>query len=520
MFTLATTLLNVTTFFAGALLDSLGPRKAGMIAVSCSALGSLLFGSGFYYTGFQVMAVVGPLVYMCTISFANLYPRNGGLITSACVGAFDASSCIFVLLSILMSVFPFNTVFQAYSLVGFTFAVLFFFVYPDTPIEAEKDEESPADETIKSPEARKSIDRGEPHIRRTSSPLPDGTSLVINVIDIDQITPKRSSANGTSSPFPAETGFLSTTKQQRKLKDAPDEAARTMVDSTMQHASPSASPCRSPSNSRVPSKKSSPLSNWSWASVLQIERGQYAVYDGLSLTEQVSSVDFLLFAFAASCYMVRLNFFIESVPLQMNEFSTSWEQADNRTHLFSIILPAAGIVGVPLIGFITDQCGMCASWATLWVLFLLFECFEEAGYELTAFFLISFARPLLYTMIAVFSSRRFGFASFGKLYGAVMSIAGIVNSSQYYLHLLVLQKFDGDYIPVNRCLTGVQFLTVSLPLYLLWDAWKRTLGSSAGSRDSGKGDFRLSSKSLATPLLETPGSLHSLGSRRGSVRVS
>lgn len=43
----------------------------------------------------------------------------------------------------------------------------------------------------------------------------------------------------------------------------------------------------------------------------------------------------------------------------------------------------------------------------------------------------------------------FGFATFGRIYGTIICLSGIVNFSQYGLNALTYKTFHGDPIPIN-----------------------------------------------------------------------
>ncbi|CAD7936590.1 unnamed protein product [Amoebophrya sp. A120] len=463
MFTLATTLLNVTAFVSGLLLDSLGPKYAACLAALISGCGNWLFGYGFYYVGFQMMAVAGPLVYMATISFSNLYPHLGGLITSACVGCFDASSFVFVILAACMSYLPFDDVFQTYSLVGLSLAVLFLLFYPRLPIRAED---------VRAWELQEQRRVEEEKQKREM---------------------KKQKSNGKTQAGDATADEPTRDRRDSRLTEADATTIQVAADQDEEE-----------------------LERDKRYQQLLEDQDNFAKYDGLTLLEQIQTPDFLLFAFSASCYMVRLNFFIESVPLQMQQFSLSSEEADIRTHIFSVMLPAAGLVGIPVNGFLTDQCGTVASWAALWFFFLAFQLCFELGWFLSSFVFICLARPLFYTMIAVFTGRHFGFQTFGKLYGTVCSVAGLANASQYYLNKVLVQSvYDGNYVPVNRLLTTVQVFTIALPVYLFYDAKNRWAADQVGKNDVAFAGTRLKNMMVSMDVDTTeqpPGGIRAFGS--------
>lgn len=79
------------------------------------------------------MAISGPLVFMSTISLANYFPAYSGSVTGACVGAFDASSIVFPMLSAAMGpplLLSFNDAFLFYGCIPLVLSLLVFLLYP------------------------------------------------------------------------------------------------------------------------------------------------------------------------------------------------------------------------------------------------------------------------------------------------------------------------------------------------------------------------------------------------------
>ena len=58
-------------------------------------------------------------------------------------------------------------------------------------------------------------------------------------------------------------------------------------------------------------------------------------------------------------------------------------------------------------------------------------------------------RPFFYTAVSDYCAKVFGFETFGTLYGAIMTIAGIFNITQSYLDKLTHTTFNMNPIPVN-----------------------------------------------------------------------
>lgn len=52
----------------------------------------------------------------------------------------------------------------------------------------------------------------------------------------------------------------------------------------------------------------------------------------------------------------------------------------------------------------------------------------------------------------------FGFATFGRVYGAIICVSGLVNFSQYALDALTHGPFNGNPIPINIFLAAAGFV--------------------------------------------------------------
>jgi len=125
---------------------------------------------------------------------------------------------------------------------------------------------------------------------------------------------------------------------------------------------------------------------------------------------------------------VCINFFIGTVNLQISNVSL--------TKAFAIMLPAGGIVYIPLVGAITDGLQLHQAWMVMWcsilsfsVLIGLYTATAYSASAVCAFALFSFCRPLLYTLAAASTGRIFGFETFGTVYGVLFSLAGVANMS-------------------------------------------------------------------------------------------
>lgn len=189
----------------------------------------------------------------------------------------------------------------------------------------------------------------------------------------------------------------------------------------------------------------------------------------LSLKQQVMSSEFCLVAYAVSAHMLMLNFFIGTADAQLREYDPASEQALNKA--FSLMLPAGGIVWIPLVGCVVDRCSVAGSWLVLWVascgfMLTLFAYSVYPQMEATAylaFTFFSFSRPLLYTITANFTGHMFGFQTFGTTYGLIFSLAGTFNSL-----VAVLKTFAqrSGYQAVNGVIFAMLLMAAAFPTLL------------------------------------------------------
>jgi hypothetical protein len=67
----------------------------------------------------------------------------------------------------------------------------------------------------------------------------------------------------------------------------------------------------------------------------------------------------------------------------------------------------------------------------------------------------------------------FGFATFGRVYGTIICVSGLVNFSQYALDALTHGPFDGNPIPINIFLAAAGFVIGTVLVSYVQIAGKR-----------------------------------------------
>jgi uncharacterized membrane protein len=100
------------------------------------------------------------------------------------------------------------------------------------------------------------------------------------------------------------------------------------------------------------------------------------------------------------------------------------------------------------LGWIHDRCALRSATTTLLL-----------GYVVSFFQPRHFiCRVLILILCRDYTTKVFGFATFGRVYGAIICLSGIANFSQYGLDALTHRTFDGNPIPINAALAVAGFI--------------------------------------------------------------
>lgn len=236
--------------------------------------------------------------------------------------------------------------------------------------------------------------------------------------------------------------------------------------------------------------------------------------DTLPLSAQLCSPVYLALVHTVSVNMVCINFFIATVNDQMLAVpTTSASTSASLAATFAWMLPAGGIIYIPLVGMITDRLGPTGGYAILVLLLLAFAALNaayassgDATLAYSAFTVFALCRPLFYTLGAGFTGQFFGFANFGKIYGLLFTLAGVANLAVQPLHVLAEDRGFGT---ANSALVAMQLTTVVLPLVVIFGK----------KRPSGKGFRPISPSGSGNVMFASPG-LRADGVRRMSASGS
>jgi len=189
----------------------------------------------------------------------------------------------------------------------------------------------------------------------------------------------------------------------------------------------------------------------------------------MSSWEQMKTKEYILITLLTSIYMLRLNFYISTTEEQFQTISNDENDIKNTVQFFNIMLPLAGVLSIMPIGWLLDNFKMYIGFTVLCSMALLFgilSLIPILSLQFVSILIFVFTRPLLYTSGNDFSTKIFGFKTFGRVYGLMNLISSIVNFGQYAVEYLVVNIFNGQFTEVNIAFTVLTSIMFYLPYYL------------------------------------------------------
>ena len=180
--------------------------------------------------------------------------------------------------------------------------------------------------------------------------------------------------------------------------------------------------------------------------------GVWGAQHGRSALQQIMTPWFIFIALFTVVQMTRINYFVATVRTQYEYMLHSDALAEQVNHVFDVALPVGGVLSIPFIGIVLDNTStpftltLLVSVATaIGVLGVL--PFLWAAYGNIILFVLY--RPLYYTAVSDYAAKVFGFQTFGKVYGLIICLAGLLNFSQSGLDAMTHKVFHRDPLPVN-----------------------------------------------------------------------
>ncbi len=394
MFTTAAVATNVCALPVGTVLDKYGPRVCGITGSILLAIGALLLAFAAqlpfdgYIPGYLFLALGGPSIFISSFQLSNTFPKHSGLILALLTGAFDSSSAIFLFYHLIYSGFGRKFTPQEFFLVYLIIPV--FILIAQLLIMPSK--------------SYKTI--GE-LINSAEDPSNDVDPVDWNIHDSEQVDSIQEERRMHQESFVSEITSLLGKKGEDKQQEQKEKHNTS---------------------------------------------GVWGALHGRSALEQLQTPWFILITIFTVVQMIRINYFIATIRTQYDNLLQSNVLAEHVNRVFDIALPLGGVISVPFIGLVLDNTstpfvlGLLVTTATtIGVLGVL--PFRWAAYANITIFVLY--RPLYYTAVSDYAAKVFGFHTFGKVYGLIICLAGLLNFSQSALDAVTHKVFHGDPIPVN-----------------------------------------------------------------------
>lgn len=414
MFTTAAVATNVCALPVGTILDRYGPRVSALIGCVLLSIGALLMAFAAqlpfdaYIPGYLFLALGGPFVFISSFQLSNTFPQHSGLILALLTGAFDSSSAVFLFYRLIYSA----------SNGSFT-PQRFFLVYLIVPVCIMI-----VQVFVMPANSYKTV--GE-LMTQAENPSQDDGITEYGTADIargredhEQRKKRRESAVSEMTSLLGKSGNEQQEQEERKKKIS----------------------------------------------------GVWGVLHGRSALQQIKTPWFWLIAFFTVVQMTRINYFVATVTTQYEYILHSDALAEHVNHVFDIALPVGGLLSIPFIGLVLDN---TSTTFTLGLLVAVASAIGVLGclpylwaaYANIALFVLY--RPLYYTAVSDYAGKVFGYHTFGKVYGLIICMAGLLNFSQAGLDALTHKTFNRDPLPVNLILLFIALVVgIALVGYVFW----------------------------------------------------
>lgn len=447
LFTVACMVTNISALPVGSLLDSYGPKVTGVLgsfiifagaSVLSLAKNITLFDG--YLTGYTLLALGGPFVFISCFQLANSFPRNSGLILALLTGAFDSSLALFLIYRLIYANW-------------FQLSVTsFFFYYLAVPVFIFL-----CQLTIMPTDSYKTVGT----LARIAETAIDETGKPLNkdlLLPADREAPEE--AVLFAQPNMTETTSLlmrrASSSFSRRNSDRPEIYNRLEPDR------------RDLTISRV-SKLSvkSVYERDAEDKLYESSGGVFGVMHGYSVTDQLKSPWFILMTVFTTIQMLRINFFVATIRAQEQYLYGSEDLAIKINEFFDLALPLGGLCAIPFIGLLLDN---LTTLNVLWLLSIISVtvgicgCLSWLPATYFGIILMVLYRPFYYTAVSDFCAKVFGFETFGTVYGTIICFSGICNILQQVMDKITHTTFHQNPIPINALLTSLTVLFAALIL--------------------------------------------------------
>ncbi|ORY56366.1 FMP42 protein [Pseudomassariella vexata] len=390
---------NVSSLFAGAVLDRFGRRVCYTASSVFLAVGCILMGYAFQipeFDGYLVanifLGLGGTFLFVPSFQLANAFPMYSGLIVAMITGAFDASAAVFLFYR------------MAWEASGGDFAPSkFFFGFLIVPVVL-----SIGEWTLMPREAYHTTPELEQKIEKAMDPKRDVHESDEEYSD-GELYRVRS--------YRADRRHAKLNQIEELVGDAEQREERALQEEER-----------------------------------HIVSGIWGVMHGLPAHRQMMTPWFILILLLTVLQMLRMNYFIATIRAQYRFMLQSEAAAEMINDFFDVALPVGGIIATPFIGMLLNNLSVAtvAAVITFYVALIgVLNClpFFWAGYVTVIAFVLF--RPLYYSAVSDYITKVFGFATFGRVYGMITCLSGLMNFGQSGLDALTHGPLHGDPTPIN-----------------------------------------------------------------------
>ncbi|KAE8379003.1 major facilitator superfamily domain-containing protein [Aspergillus bertholletiae] len=390
---------NVSALPVGTILDRHGSRLCGLLGCTVLAAGSLLMAFSFsgrvdgYIAANVMLALGGTFTFVPSFRIANAFPKYTGTIVALVTGAFDASAAVYLFYRL------------AYEKNPVTFSPeRFFLAYLAVPacIFVTLLTIMPAHDYQTAQQLQVKIEQAED----VTQDVHDSDDEIQSNSELWQVrTDRAEHRKDQLRKIDKVFGDKSERKQRQELEEERHETSRV-----------------------------------------------WGVLHGLPAHTQMKTPWFILILLMTVLQMLRMNYFIATVRSQYEFMLHSERQAEKINGFFDVALPVGGVLFTPVIGLLLDNLSVPATLAVIVLLTTttgVLNSVPAAWASYLTVILFVLLRPYYYSAMSDYATKVFGFGTFGRVYGTIICVSGLVNFAQYLLDYLTHNPFHGNPIPIN-----------------------------------------------------------------------
>lgn len=433
VYTLGTAGFLLTTLPFGVVLDLYGARFVALIGAAVFAVGCVFFAvhrwidiDAAFIIGSIGIGVGGPAIYLASLTLTSLWPARPATVIALMSCSFDAATATFLVFELINASYPnFESPWLFFSLVGAGVIVLLLGVFFWPVRVPEPAKPAPVVVESKTDESRRQH-RGRRRRRRHSKRVPA----------------------------------------------APASAQAPLADSS-KRLSPRASSSRRRANSRI-SRRFAVVTNASMRHPPTADSSQFVMENGVvvfalsreRLFVQLKSLTFWIVVAYASVAATFSNFYISSQELRLQQFTSDREEMVALIRAFSFVLPTS-FVFAPMIGWLLDRRGLVTSLLVVQATAILrniLQMIPNAWLQVASFIVYAAWRACFFTVLVATIVRVFGNVTFGRLYGTMTFLTGVVNFLGYAMHFGAVESKSFLAIDIVELISSV--LCLAFPLYM------------------------------------------------------